>query len=258
MTAQVIAGQHALVTGANRGIGASVARTLAAAGTSVTLMVRDRSAAERVAAELPGRSQVVVVGDISDRDAVRRAYAAAADALGPVDILVNNAGSVETVPFLRADPALFTQMFGVHVMGAVHTAQAVLPAMIERGRGRIVNVASIAGLHGAPYVAHYVAAKHALVGLTRALAMEFASKGITVNAVCPGYTETDLVSESLARISAKTGRDTDEAKRMILADAGQPRMVLPQEVADAVFAFCVPAAGATTGQTTILMGLDTR
>jgi len=250
-----LAGQHALVTGANRGIGAAVARTLSEAGAAVTLMVRDRASAVSVADGFVGRSHIVVVPDISDRDAVRQGCAEAAATLGPVDILVNNAGSVETVPYLRATPELFTQMFAVHVLGAVHTSQAVLPAMVERGKGRIVNVASIAGLHGAPYVSHYVAAKHALVGLTRALAMEFATKGITVNAVCPGYTETDLVSGSLAKISAKTGRGVDDAKRMILADASQPRMVMPQEVADAVLAFCVPRGAALTGQATVLMGL---
>jgi NAD(P)-dependent dehydrogenase (short-subunit alcohol dehydrogenase family) len=147
-------------------------------------------------------------------------------------------------------------MIAVHLMGAVHTSQAVLPAMVERGRGRIVNIASFAGLHGVPYVAHYAAAKHALVGLTRSLALEFAPKGITVNAVCPGYSETDLVSGSIAKISAKTGRSVDEARQLMLADAGQPRMVRPEEVAAAVLVFAAPDAGGRNGETTVLMGED--
>lgn len=251
-----LAGRHALVTGANRGIGAAIVRTLAAAGAQVTLLVRDRASAAQVAAELPTSSHIAVVPDISERTAVLEGCAAAAAALGPVDILVNNAGSVETVPFLKATPDLFTGMFGVHVMGAVHTTQAVLPAMLKRGAGRIVNVASIAGLEGASYVAHYVAAKHALVGLTRALSAEFREKGVTVNAVCPGYTDTELVSGSLARIAVKTGRSESEALQMILADASQPRLVTAQEVADAVLAFCLPSAADRNGETAVLMGRD--
>lgn len=247
-----LAGQHALVTGANRGIGAAVVHALAAAGADVTLMVRDRARGDEVARRLATRTHVVVA-DVTEHAAVRHGCDEAAATLGPVTILVNNAGSVETVPFLKATPHLFERMFAVHVLGAVVTAQAVLPAMLEQGRGRIVNVASIAGLHGAPYVAHYVAAKHALVGLTRALAAEYAPKGVLVNAVCPGYVDTDLVSSSVARISEKTGRSPDDATRMILADAGQPRLVTSEEVANAVLAFCLPD-GDVTGQAAVLLG----
>lgn len=246
-------GRHALVTGANRGIGAAIVRSLAAQGADVTLLVRDRAAAERVASEVKSRTRVVVA-DVSDRDAVRAACANAAATLGPVDILVNNAGSVETIPFLKAQPEVFTQMFAVHVMGAVHTAQALLPAMLERGWGRIVNVASIAGLHGAPYVAHYVAAKHALVGLTRALATEYRGKGITVNAVCPGYVATDLVSGSLAKISAKTGLSETDALATILKDAQQSRLIDAQEVADAVLRLCIDDS--RNGEALVLVGDD--
>lgn len=252
----ILAGQHALVTGANRGIGAAVVHSLAALGADVTLLVRDRAGAERVAGTVRTRTHIVQVGDISDRAAVTRGCADAAAALGPVSLLVNNAGSVETVPFLKTTPELFLEMFHVHVLGAVHTAHAVLPGMLARGSGRIVNVASIAGLAGAPFVAHYVTAKHALVGLTRALAAEFASKGVTANAVCPGYVDTDLVSGSLARIAAKTGRSEADALRMILADARQPRLVTVQEVADAVVMYLLPDASQRSGETKVVMGIE--
>jgi NAD(P)-dependent dehydrogenase (short-subunit alcohol dehydrogenase family) len=250
-----LSGKHALVTGANRGIGASIVRELASQGAAVTLMVRDGAAAERVAKSVAVRTHIAVA-DVTDREAVQRGCADAAAAIGPVDILVNNAGTVETLPFLRSTDGTFLTMFSVHVLGAVHTSQAVLPSMIDRGGGRIVNVASIAGLFGAPYVAHYVAAKHALVGLTRALATEFAHKGITVNAVCPGYTDTDLVSGSLGLITAKTGKSETEALAQILKDAGQPRLVLPHEVAQGVAQFCLPAGASKNGETLVLMGKD--
>lgn len=250
-----LAGQHALVTGANRGIGAAIVRALAAEGANITLLVRDRAAAEKVAATVQTKTHIVTA-DVSDRAAVQAACASAVTALGEVDILVNNAGTVETIPFLKTPPEVFTQMYAVHVMGAVHTAQALLPAMVKLERGRVINVASIAGLHGAPYVAHYVAAKHALVGLTRALATEFVSKGVTVNAVCPGYVDTDLVSGSLTKISAKTGLSEAEAMAAILKDAGQPRIVRPEEVANAVVHFCAGAGAKANGETFVLMGQD--
>jgi NAD(P)-dependent dehydrogenase (short-subunit alcohol dehydrogenase family) len=217
-------------------------------------VVRDRAAAAAVAATLPTRHHIAIA-DVTDGDALRAACASAAAALGPVGILVNNAGHVQTIPFLKATPQDFTAMFAVHAMPIVHTAQAVLPTMVARKHGRIVNVASVAGLMGAPYVAHYVAAKHAAVGLTRALAAEFAGTGVTANAVCPAYVDTEMVHDSVARIAAKTGRGAAETLAAILADAQQPRLVRPQEVADAVLAFCQPDA-ARSGDTTLLMGLD--
>lgn len=248
-------GEHALVTGANRGIGAAIARQLAAAGADVSLLVRDPQSAGSLAEELRalGVRVGIVTADVTDRAGLQRACDEAAAARGPVTALINNAGSVRTIPFLKSDAAQFTSMYAVHVMGPVHAAQAVLPAMLARGSGSIVNVASIAGLVGAAYVAHYVAAKHAMVGLTRALAVEFAAKGIRVNAVCPGYTDTELVSDAVTKIVGKTGRSAAEAMQIILTDAGQTRLVTPDEVAAAVVAFCDPASS-VTGQALALMG----
>ena len=248
-----LAGRHALVTGANRGIGAAIARALSSEGARVTLMVRDASRAATVAGSLQP-SHAIVVADLTDRAAVMAACTEAAQGLGPIDILVNNAGSTESAPFLRTDPELFERMIAVHLLGAVHTTQAVLPAMIERGRGHVINIASTAGLKGEAYVTAYVAAKHALVGLTRALAREMERHGIAVDAVCPGYTETQLVHDAVARISSKTGKSEVDALASILAGAGQARLVTPQEVADAVIALCTAPSGAPTGQTVVIDG----
>jgi NAD(P)-dependent dehydrogenase (short-subunit alcohol dehydrogenase family) len=241
------------VTGANRGIGAEVARALSREGASVTLMVRDASRAQAVAEELAG-PHATVVADLTDRGAVLAACAEAAARLGPVDILVNNAGSTESAPFLKSTPELFERMIAIHLLGAVHATQAVLPSMIERGRGHVINIASTAGLHGQAYVTAYVAAKHALVGLTRALALEVGKHGVTVNAVCPGYTETDLVHDAVERIAVKTGRSESDALHSILAGAGQARLVKPEEVAAAVVTLCTAPKGAPAGQTVIIDG----
>ena len=233
-----LGGRHALVTGANRGIGAAIARAFSNDGASVTLMVRDASRASEVVESLAG-PHAIVVADLTDRDATQQACADAANRHGPVDILVNIAGFTETAPFLKTEPDLFERMIAIHLLGAVHTMQAVLPAMIERGRGHVVNVASTAGLRGEGYVSAYVAAKHALVGLTRSVAIEMTKRGIAVNAVCPGYTDTDLVRDAVARVAAKTGKNEDDALHAILERAGQSRLVTTEEVARVVVQLCL-------------------
>lgn len=248
-----LAGRHALVTGANRGIGAAIARAFSTAGASVTMMVRDAERAKTVAASLVG-PHTVVVAELTDRAAVQSACREAAERLGSIDILVNNAGFTETAPFLKTEPELFERMIAIHLHGAVNTMQALLPAMIERGHGHVVNVASTAGLRGEAYVSAYVAAKHALVGLTRSVAIEMAKRGIAVNAVCPGYTETDLVRDALMRVAAKTGRSEADALRSILASAGQVRLVTPEEVARVVLGLCTAPADAPTGQAVVVDG----
>lgn len=246
-------GRHALVTGANRGIGEAVVRALAAEGARVTLLVRHRASGEAVARTLTG-THAVVVADVTDGGAVRAACETARAQLGGIDILVNNAGGAESIPFLQTTPEHFTRTFAVHVLGAVHATQAALPGMIERRRGHIVNMASVAGLRGAAYVSAYTTAKHALVGLTRSLALEVEKHGVHVNAVCPAYVDTDIVRGAVARIVGKTGRSDAEALGALLASTGQPRLVTVDEVADAVLRLCDSGAGSPVGQAVVVDG----
>ncbi len=248
-----LAGRHALVTGAGRGIGTAVACALARHGAAVTWLGRDRAALEAVAAPFAGQGRVAIA-DVTDRTALRRSVAEAAEAFGPVGILVNNAGAAASAPFARTEPDLLERMLAVNLMGAFHAIQAVLPAMRERRWGRIVNVASTAGLKGYAYVAAYCAAKHALVGLTRALALETAAQGITVNAVCPGYTETDLLAGAVANIAARTGRSEAEARAALARTSPLGRFVAPEEVANAVAWLVLPGSEAVTGQAIVVAG----
>jgi NAD(P)-dependent dehydrogenase (short-subunit alcohol dehydrogenase family) len=244
-----LTGKHAVVTGASRGIGLAVARTLQANGARLTLMARDAAALEAAAAELGGGVSWQVV-DVTDLRGVAQAFARA----GAVDILVNNAGQASPAPFLRTDAALWQRMLDVNLTGAYHCIQAALPAMLDAGWGRIVNVASTAGLTGYRYVAAYCAAKHGLVGLTRALALELATKGVTVNAVCPGYTETGIVQEAVANIVRKTGRSEEQARAELASANPQGRLVRPEEVAHAVAMLCMPEAAAMNGQAIAVAG----
>jgi 3-hydroxybutyrate dehydrogenase len=245
-------GQHAVVTGGGRGIGRAVAAALAGTGAAVTVIGRhEQPLAEAVRA---GHAKTYLVADVTDRPALLGALRQHAARHGAIDILVANAGGAESSPFGKTDPEQFRRMFELNVMGVVHAAQAVLAEMIGRGFGRIVAVASTAGLKGYPYVSAYCAAKHAVVGLVRALALETATTGVTVNAVCPGYTDTDLVKQSIARITAKTGRSADETLAGMLEQNPLGRLVTPEEVAAAVLFLCSPAAAAITGTTLAVAG----
>jgi NAD(P)-dependent dehydrogenase (short-subunit alcohol dehydrogenase family) len=242
-------GKHAVVTGASRGIGLAVARTLHAHGARVTMMARDAAALETAAAALGGDTAWQAV-DVADQASVEVAFARA----GTVDILVNNAGQAASASFARTDAALWQRMLDVNLTGAYHCIQAAAPGMLDTGWGRIVNVASTAGLTGYRYVAAYCAAKHGLVGLTRALALELASRGVTVNAVCPGYTETDIVQDAVANIVRKTGRSAEQARAELAAANPQGRLVRPEEVAHAVAMLCMPDAAALNGQAIAVAG----
>jgi 3-hydroxybutyrate dehydrogenase len=238
-------GRHALVTGGGRGIGRAIARALTAAGATVTITGRTESQLiETVGA---GDAEGYAILDVTEETAVLHAFRKAAAGHGPIDILVANAGAAESAPFLKADSAMFRRMLDVNLMGVAHACRAALPDMITRGRGRIITIASIAGLKGYAYVSAYVAAKHAVVGLTRALALENAASGLTVNAICPGYVETDMVAGGLAAISAKTGKSKDEALVAMLRDNPLKRLIKPEEVAAACVWLASDEAAAVNG-----------
>jgi len=245
--------RHALVTGGGQGIGAAIAQALVARGLNVTVLGR-RLAVVQALANTDPEHLLAVSADVADPAQVAAAVAQAEARFGPVDVLVNNAGQAQTAPFLKMDLALWNQMLSVNLTGTLVCTQAVLPGMVARGWGRVVNVASTAGQVGYAYVSAYCAAKHGVVGLTKSLALEMAKKGVTVNAVCPGYTETDIVRESIERIVAKTGRSAEEARAEFVKSNPQGKLVQPEQVADAVAWLCGEGASAVTGQSISVAG----
>jgi NAD(P)-dependent dehydrogenase (short-subunit alcohol dehydrogenase family) len=241
-----LSGQRALVTGGGRGIGRAIAAVLTRAGAEVTVLGRNAAVLEATVAA--GHAARHVVCDVLDADALRAALA------GPLDILVSNAGGVETAPIGRLDRAMWDRTLALNLTAAYEACRAVLPGMVARRSGRVVLIASTAGLVGYPYTAAYSASKHGLVGLMRALAKEVAASGVTVNAVCPGYTDTELVERSARDVAAKTGRPAQEIKAQYASGNPQGRLVRPEEVAAAVLFLCGAEAAAVNGQALAVAG----
>ena len=248
-----LAGRHAVVTGGGTGIGAAIARALVERGARVTLVGRRKEKLEEIAMScapanagaqaepetgLPGSREHMFVApaDVTDRAQVVAAFAAARAAHGPISILVNNAGAAHGAPFARVSEVLWREMLAVNLDGMFHCCQAALADLLAAEAGRIVTIASMAGLHGFAYASPYIAAKHGAVGLTRALAAEYAKTELRVNAVCPGFVETEMTVDSVANIQAKTGRSEAEARDELARLNPSGRLIRPEEVAEAALA----------------------
>jgi NAD(P)-dependent dehydrogenase (short-subunit alcohol dehydrogenase family) len=252
-----LSGQHAIITGGGRGIGAAIATELARLGANLTLMGRtlETLVARRDELLLEHEREIATITvDVADPTSIERGFAAAHEALGTASILVNNAGTAMSQPFRRTTPEQWQRMLDVNLTGPALCANQVLGGMLDAGYGRIINIASTAGLKGYAYVVGYTAAKHGIIGMTRALALELATSGITVNAVCPGFTDTDLTAASVETIVSRTGRTPDEARAELAAFNPQGRLIEPWEVARTVGWLALPESSAITGQALVVAG----
>jgi NAD(P)-dependent dehydrogenase (short-subunit alcohol dehydrogenase family) len=245
-----LVGKHAVVTGGGKGIGAAVATFLARRGARLTIMGRTLDTLEQHAVALKrdcGAEAQAVQCDVTDDQGVHAAFTHARTAFGPVDVLVNNAGTAEAALFAEISRALWDRMLAVNLTGTFVCTSEVLPAMLQTRSGRIVNIASMAGLRGFKTMTAYSAAKHGVLGLTRSLALETARHGVTVNAVCPGYTDTDLTDTGVANLVRALGKTPEEARAMIVRTVPRGKLIEPDEVASAVAWLCSPQAAAVTG-----------
>ncbi|MXP29270.1 SDR family NAD(P)-dependent oxidoreductase [Porphyrobacter algicida] len=245
--------RHVIVTGGGSGIGLAIARALAATGDKVTIMGRALDRLERASREC-GNALLPVACDVGDETAVGNAFADALTRNGPASMLVNAAGIVRTAPFAKTGDDVWNALWRTNVLGAVHACRQVLPGMRSLKSGRIINIASTASLKGYAYVSAYAATKHALLGMTRSLALELANTPITVNAVCPGYTETDIIRDAVGDIIAKTGRSEAEAMATFTGANPQGRLITPEEVAETILWLASDAARSMTGQAIVVAG----
>ena len=252
---RAITGTHALVSGGGSGVGRAIALALAQAGVNVTICGRRQAELAKVASESDRIFGIAT--DVTDEASMAALYQQAEAARGPFDIVVANAGMAGSAPAHKTSLADWQRTLDVNLTGAFLTVKPALAGMLPRKQGRIIFVASTAGLKGYAYVAPYVAAKHGVVGLMRALAAETAKSGVTVNAVCPGFGETDMLAESVQRIVDKTGRSAEEARQSLSATNPQGRFIQPDEVADAVLWLCSDAARSITGQAISISGGET-
>ncbi|MCB0310862.1 MAG: SDR family oxidoreductase [Bdellovibrionales bacterium] len=255
--AKALAGKHAVVTGAGRGIGARIAHRLAENGANLTLLGRSLSGLESTAADLRAAAKIEVnclACDVSQSAQVEASFQAATEQLGAVSVLVNNAGQAESAPLVKTDEKLWQNLIDVNLLGVFLCTRAVLPQMISQKSGRIINIASTAGLRGYPYVAAYCAAKHGVIGLTRSVALEVVKHGITVNAVCPGFTKTDLLEESVKNVANLSGRSQPEVEQEFLKNLPQGRFIEPDQIASAVIWLSLSEQSSVTGQTIAIAG----
>lgn len=230
-------GRHALITGGGTGIGAATARLLSEAGAKITVTGRRREPLEAIAGEVGG---TIAICDVTDRDAIERAFDEARAANGPIDLLVVNAGIAESAPFHKMSRDSWNRIIATNLTGAFDCAQAALPDLLKSDNGRLIFIASVASLRGIPYAAHYGASKHGLLGLSRSLAAEYAKTKLTVNAICPGYVDTPMTDQSVARVVEKTGRSDDDARAAITNMNASGRLVDPDGVATLVLTLCLP------------------
>ncbi len=244
---RILEGKLALVTGGGRGIGSAIARTLAGAGARVVVCGRSKTDLDAIAKEIGG---VALKVDLLDRVASDEAMASA----GHVDVLVNNAGIAESAPLDKTSDAIWDRIMELDATAPFRITRAFVPGMIKAGWGRIINVASNAGVTGYGYSTAYCAAKHAMVGMTRALAIDLARTGVTINALCPGWVETQMADEAVTRIAQKTGRSLDEARTSLASMSPQRRMISPEEVAHAALMLCSHDARGIHGQTIVIDG----